>query len=215
MSPTDALDATQFSVAELRAAVEEAEAAGTYVLAHAYSAAAVRNAVTAGVRSVEHGNLIDADSARLLAERGTYLVPTLVTYEALAAEGARHGVPAANIAKINEARERGAAALRLAADAGVRIGSGSDLLGPMQSRKARELTLQADVLGPLGAIVAATRTNAELFGLADEVGTVEPGKAADLLVVDGDPLNDIALLEDSHRLALIVSGGTVVKQTFS
>jgi imidazolonepropionase-like amidohydrolase len=206
MSPTDELDTTQYSVDELRAAVDEATAAGTYVLAHAYSSAAVRNCIAAGVRSVEHGNLIDAETARALAEAGTFLVPTLVTYDALARDGADYGVPAANIAKINEAREQGLAGLRHAAEAGVRIGSGSDLLGPLQVHKARELILKAQVLGPLGALVAATRTNAELLGLADELGTIEAGKAADLLVVDGDLFGDLGLLTDPAKLEVFKSG---------
>lgn len=213
MSPADELDSTQFSADELRAAVEEASAAGTYVMAHAYSAAAVRHCLAAGVRSIEHGNLIDADTAKLLAEHDAFLVPTLITYDLLAREGARHGVPAANLAKINQAREQGMEALRLAAEAGVRIASGSDLLGELQVHKARELALKAQVLGPMGALVAATRTNGELFGLGDKIGTVEPGKAADLLVVDGDPLTDIELLADSDRLAVICKDGRLVKNT--
>src|SRR5215212_4459103 len=134
MSPADELSATQYTLEELRAAVEEAATAGTYVMAHAYNAASVKNCLSSGVRSIEHGNLIDEETARLLAESGAYLVPTLVTYEALSEEGKSYGVPDPVIRKIDEAREQGIRSLRLAYEAGARIASGSDLLRPLQDR---------------------------------------------------------------------------------
>jgi imidazolonepropionase-like amidohydrolase len=210
MSPTDELDTTQYTVAELRAAVEEARAAGTYVAAHAYSGAAVRNAVEAGVRSVEHGNLMDEAAARALRAADAFLVPTMVTYELLAREGARYGVPEPFLRKIRLAREKSVESLALAHRLGLRIASGSDLLGPMQAHRPMELTLKAQVLSPMEVLVSATRTNAELFGLADRIGTVEPGKLADLLVVEGDPLRDLALFQSPDRLRLIMKGGAIV-----
>jgi imidazolonepropionase-like amidohydrolase len=211
MSPTDELDTCQYSPGELRAAVEEAENAGTYVLAHAYSARAVRRCVEAGVRSVEHGNLIDEETARLLARAGTFLVPTLSTYERLYEDGSRYGVPRANIEKIGLAHERGMHALQLAHDNGVTIASGSDLLGPMAAHRHRELVLKARVIGAMDTLVAATRTNAELLGVADEIGTVEVGKAADLLVVNGDPLADIGVFGHEDALHVIMQGGRFVR----
>ena len=207
MSPADRLEATQYSVDELRAAVAEARAAGTYVLAHAYTPAAIRGAVEAGVHSIEHGNLLDADTAKLMADQGTYLDPTLVTYEKLYEEGDRHGVPRENLEKIAIAHDAGMEGLRLAYEAGVSIGSGSDLLGELARHKARELAIKARVLGAMGALVAATRTNAEMMGLADEVGTVEPGKRADLVVVDGNPLDDLSLLSEQQRLLVVMKDG--------
>jgi imidazolonepropionase-like amidohydrolase len=207
MSPGDALEATQYTEAELRAAVEEARAAGKYVLAHAYSAAAVRQALRAGVRSIEHGNLIDAETADAIREAGAFLVPTMVTYEALWREGRRHGVGEAQLRKIDQARERSVEALALAYRAGCRIGSGSDLLGDLAVHRPVELELKGQVMRPMDVLVSATRVNAELFGLADRIGTVEPGKQADLLAVAGDPLRDLRVFQDPGRLHLVMQAG--------
>jgi imidazolonepropionase-like amidohydrolase len=212
MSPADAIDTTQFTVPEIRAAVEEARAVGTYVMAHLYTAASVSNALGAGVRSLEHGNLMTEESARLIREAGAYLVPTLTTYEMLAEEGAQYGVPEANIRKIKVARERSFEALKLAHQAGVKIASGSDLLGPMQRRKARELALKAQVLSPMEALLSATKVNAELFRLGRDIGTVEGGKLADVIVVRGDPLRDLTLFQDyQHNILLIMKEGRIYK----
>ncbi len=211
MSPADELSATQYALEELRAAVEEAGAAGTYVMAHAYNDQSVRNCLESGVRSIEHGNLIDEETARLIARAGAYLVPTLVTYEALSEEGEAHNVPADVIRKIDEARELGIRALRYAHEAGVRIASGSDLLGPLQDRKARELEIKTQVMSPMESLVSATKTNATLFGMEGEIGTIEEGKLADLLVVDGNPLENIAVLQQRSNLKLIMKGGRAFK----
>jgi imidazolonepropionase-like amidohydrolase len=212
MSPADAIDTTQFTVPEIRAAVEEAEAVGTYVMAHLYSASSVSNALCAGVRSLEHSNLMTEESARMIRDAGAYLVPTLTTYELLAEEGAQYGVPEANIRKIKVARERSFEALQLAHQAGVKIASGSDLLGPMQQRKARELALKAQVLSPMEALLSATKVNAELFRLEHEIGTVQGGKLADLIVVRGDPLRDLTLFQDyQHNILLIMKDGQIHK----
>ena len=211
MSPADELAATQYAREELRAAVGVAEAARTYVMAHAYNDESVRNCLEAGVRCIEHGNLIDEETAHLIAQAGAYLVPTLVTYEALSEEGKSHGVPANVIRKIDEAREVGIRALRYAHEAGVSIASGSDLLGPLQDRKARELEIKTEVMSPMESLLSATKTNASLFGMEEEIGTIEEGKLADLLVVDGNPLEDIAVLQDKGNLKLIMKGGRAYK----
>jgi imidazolonepropionase-like amidohydrolase len=211
MSPADELSATQYALDELRAAVEVAEGAHTYVMAHAYNDGSVRNCLEAGVRSIEHGNLIDEETARLIAEAGAYLVPTLATYEALSEEGRSYGVPENVIRKIDEAREVGIRALRYAYEAGVRIASGSDLLGPLQSRKARELEIKTEVMSPMESLLSATKTNAELFGMENEIGTVQESKLADLLVVAGNPLENIAILQKPDNLRLIMKGGRMIK----
>ena len=211
MSPADELSATQYTLEELRAAVEEAAAARTYVMAHAYNDASVRNCLKSGVRSIEHGNLIDEETARLIAEDEAYLVPTLVTYEALSEEGSSYGVPDSVIRKIDEAREHGIRALRFAYEAGVKIASGSDLLGPLQDRKARELEIKTEVMSPMESLISATRTNADLFGMESEIGTIEEGKLADLLIVEGDPLQNITVLQRREDLRLIMKGGRVIK----
>jgi imidazolonepropionase-like amidohydrolase len=213
MSPADELDTTQYTMEELRAAVEAARAANSYVLAHAYSAAAVGNAVAAGVRCIEHGNLIDAGGARAIREAGAYLVPTLVTYEAIAREGKAYGIGEHQIQKINQARERSLQGLEHAYRAGCRIGSGSDLLGDMMAQRAVELELKGQVMTPMEVLLSATRVNAEIFRMEDRIGTVEPGKWADLLVVRGNPLRDLRLFQHADNLLLIMKGGVTCKRT--
>lgn len=210
-SPTDPIEASQFIVDELRAAVEEAAVRDTYVLAHAYHPRSIANCLDAGVRSIEHGNLLDEETAYRMAREGVFLVPTLVTYEVLSRQGAELGLSAYSLEKLRKVMATGEEAVRLAAEAGVRIGSGSDLLGPMMTRKAEELVIKARILGPMQAIVSATRVNAELFGLGDRIGSVAVGKEADLIAVEGDPLEDIATLADAERVRLVVKGGAVVK----
>jgi imidazolonepropionase-like amidohydrolase len=210
-SPTDPIDATQFTVDELRAAVDEARVRDTYVLAHAYHPKSIANCLDAGVQSIEHGNLLDEETAQRMAQEGAFLVPTLVTYEVLSERGEQLGMANSSVEKIRYVAASGEDSIRIAMAAGVRIGSGSDLLGEPMREKARELVLQARVMGPMGAIVAATRTNAELFGLSDQIGTIEEGRQADLILVDGDPLADIAVLTDASRIRLVVKEGEVVK----
>jgi imidazolonepropionase-like amidohydrolase len=212
MSPSDEIDTSQYSQDELKAIVYEAEAAGTYVAAHVYSSRSVSNCVAAGVRTLEHGNLLDEKAARAIREAGAFLVPTLVTYEMISRLGKEMGIPENNVRKINQAREQGLQALSIAQREGVKIASGSDLLGPMQVYKGMELELKSRVLGPMGAIVAATKTNAELLRKERDLGTIEAGKFADLILVDGDPLKDITLFQKySEKITLIMQGGAVYK----
>ncbi|HEY7363909.1 MAG TPA: amidohydrolase family protein [Methylomirabilota bacterium] len=212
MSPADELDTTQYSVAELRAAVEEARAVGTYVLAHAYSDSAVRRAVEAGVRCIEHGNLIGEAAARAIQEAGAYLVPTMVTYEAIYREGKRYGIGDPQIQKIALAREQSVQGLTRAYRAGCKIGSGSDLLGDMMAQRAVELELKGQVMRPMDVLLSATRTNAELFRMQDRIGTLEPGKYADLIVVAGDPLRNLRIFQSADHLKVIMKGGQLYKQ---
>jgi imidazolonepropionase-like amidohydrolase len=212
MSPGDELDTTQYSLEELRAAVEEAHAAGTYVLAHAYSAAAVRRALAAGVRSIEHGNLIDAAAACAIRDAGAYLVPTMATYEAIAREGARYGIGAHQLRKIQQAGDRSVDSLTHAYRAGCKIGSGSDLLGDMAVHRPLELELKGQVMTPMEVLESATRVNAELLRLEDRIGTVEPGKEADLIALASNPLDDLRVFQDPDRLHLVMKGGAVYRQ---
>ena len=212
MSPGDEIDTSQYSPDELRAAVFEAEAVGTYVAAHVYSSRSIRNCVSSGVRSLEHGNLMDESAAKAIKDAGAFLVPTLVTYEMISRMGKSMGIPENNVRKINEARDRGLEALAIAKRVGVKIASGSDLLGPMQRHKGMELELKARVLGPMGAIVATTKTNAELLKKEKDLGTIEVGKLADFILVRGDPLKDITLIQNyQEKISLIVQAGRVYK----
>jgi len=215
-SPTDPIANTQYSEAEIRAIVDEAEAANTYVMAHAYTARAIRRAIECGVRTIEHGNLVDADTAKLMAEKGAFAVPTQVTYEMLAKHGAAAGLPAESVAKIEDVRLAGRNALKLFAEAGVEMGYGSDLLGDMHQYQAFELQIRAEVLGNLAALRSATTVAAKILQREGELGCIAPGAIADLLVVDGNPLEDIeCLVGQGEKLAVIIQGGSIKKNTLA
>jgi imidazolonepropionase-like amidohydrolase len=209
MSPNDPLESLQFTVEEMAAAVHEARAFGKYVMAHCWTPGAMNNALEAGVRSLEHGALIDASTAKRMAAQDAYLVPTVVILELLARSDA---IPEFSRAKLEIVRSAAADSVAIARDAGVRIGSGSDLLGPRQSRRASEIAEKARLLGPMAAIVSATKTNAELFRLEERIGTVEAGKDADLILVGGDPLTGIGCLVDARNVKLVVKRGQVEKE---
>ncbi len=176
MSPTDELEHTQFTVEEMSAACYEATTVGKVSLAHVYTPRGILNALRAGVRSIEHGNFLDEESAAAMHRVGAFFVPTLTTYTLISAHGEAQGIPRRMIDKIDKAKAGGLESLKVAQAAGLEIASGSDVLAAMQPFKALELGLKAQVLGAHGAILSATRTNARLFGLADEIGTVEEGK---------------------------------------
>ncbi len=212
MSPSDEIDTSQYSPDELRAIVFEAEAVGTYVSAHVYSSRSIRNCAGSGIRSLEHGNLLDETAARAITGAGAFLVPTLVTYEMISRMGKSLGIPDMNVRKINQARDQGLEALAIAKRQGVKIASGSDLLGPMQRYKGMELELKARVLGPMEAIVATTKTNAELLRKEKDLGTIGPGKLADMILVEGDPLKDITVFQHyREKISVIIQGGRVYK----
>lgn len=213
-SPNDPIGNLGFSEQELRAMVEEASNANTYVMAHAYSPRAIERAVRCGVRTIEHGNLVDAAAAQAMREHGAYMVPTLVTYEALANEGARYGLPAASVKKISDVRGAGRRALEILAHAGVKMGLGSDLLGEAHVHQSDELRLRADVLGNGAVLQQATLIGAEILGMPGELGEVSVNAIADLLLVDGDPLQDIGcLLNQGDKLRTLIKDGRVVAAT--
>jgi imidazolonepropionase-like amidohydrolase len=215
-TPSDPIDMVQYTEAEIRAAVEEAGARRTYAFAHAYIPEAITRAVRAGVRSIEHGNLIDAETARFLAERGCWLVPTLVVYDQIAKFGRALKFPAESLAKLGDVLHAGVGALEIAMRAGVKIGYGTDLLGETHDAQSEEFALRAAVQAPIDVLRSATTINAELLGRAGELGVLAPGAAADLLVVDGDPLRDLGCLggQGAH-LDLIVRGGEIVVERLS
>jgi imidazolonepropionase-like amidohydrolase len=209
-SPTDRVDSTQFSVEELRAIVDEAEAANRYVAAHAYTARAVNRALENGVRSIEHGNLIDDRSVELFLEHEAFLVPTLVTYWALKKEGRDHGLPEASWRKVDEVLDAGLGGLERAARRGVRLVYGTDLLGDMHRHQNREFRIRREVQRPIDIIRAATANAAELLGMAGEIGTLQVGAHADLIVLDRDPLADIDALAEPGNISCVVQAGRIV-----
>jgi imidazolonepropionase-like amidohydrolase len=211
-SPTDRIGNTQFALEEITAAVEEAAAAETYVAAHVYTARAAARALACGVRSIEHGNLIDEAVMDLLVEKDAFLVPTMSTHEMLAREGVAAGMPKAMCDKVFEVVEAGKRTHAKAAARGVRMVFGTDLLGSMHRHQLLEFRIRSAFHTPLQLIRSATLDAAALFGREGEIGVVEPGARADLLAVDGDPLADIGVLQDpERRLRLILKDGVVHK----
>ncbi len=193
-SPNDPLEGTQYSLEEMTAIVEEARAARTYVMAHAYSPEAITRAVRCGVRTIEHGNLIDAHAAKVMAKHSAYLVPTLATYDSLSRNAAQLGWTADMMAKLEQVSRQGIDAIRIARLAGVKVGFGTDLLGEMHADQSNEFTLQAEAMPAADVLRSATFINAELMGQAGKLGVIAPGAYADLVVVDGNPLQDVRAL---------------------
>lgn len=211
-SPNDPIQNLGFSEAELRAIVEEAENANTYVMAHAYTPRAIARAVRCGVRTIEHGNLVDAETAQLMHERGAYMVPTLITYEGLANDGERYGLPAESVRKIATVRTHGLQALEILDGAGVKMGYGSDLLGETHDLHSDELLLRAQVLGAAKTLQQATLMGAEILQQEGHLGEVVEGAHADLLLVDGNPLEDISVLtRAATHVPLIMHAGQIHK----
>ncbi len=209
-SPTDPIAWQGYSVAEMTAAVEEAQDAQTYVSAHLYTSEAIESALRCGVHSLEHCNRIDAPTARLAAAAGAVAVPTLVTYEALAQDGPALGLPPASIAKIEDVRAAGMGSLSILRDAGVTIAFGTDLLGETHVRQSEEFAIRSRVLPAAEVLASATTVAARLIGMEGKLGVVAPGAIADLLVVQGAPLEDAAILADHRRSILMVMKGGVV-----
>jgi imidazolonepropionase-like amidohydrolase len=212
-SPYDPLDSLQFSLPEIEAAVEEAKAFGRYVLAHAYTPEAIVRAANAGVRTIEHGNLIDTPAAEVMAERGMFLVANLVTYFSMKERAAALGMSAEMLAKNDIVLEGALRSLETCKAAGVEVAFGSDLLGPLQEDQSLEFLHRAEVLTPLEIIRQATLVGARVVEREGLLGIVEPGTMADLILVDGDPLTDIRLLTDQGaHIPLIMQSGRFHKR---
>ncbi len=215
MSPHDSLEAVQFTPDELRAIVDVAKAAGKEVMAHCHSPASIRHAVLAGVRSIEHGTFIDRELIDLMAEKECALIPTLTVMNAFDPAKGGANLPEIQKRKMAEAVSRAEKCLRLALanQDQIRIGSGTDAFGgAMQGKNGSELVFKTEIgLSPMAAIVSATRVNAEIFGLADKIGTIVEDKWADLIVVDGNPLEDVRLFANPDKVVLVMKEGRAVK----
>lgn len=211
-SPTDPIGNLQFSEDEIRAAVAEAHQHQTYVMAHAYTATAIKRAVELGVRTIEHGNLVDDEAARIMAERGAFVVPTLITYEACRTDGAEAGFPADSLVKNAAVLQKGLDSLDIYKRHGVKMAYGSDLLGSMHQRQNEELLLRTRAFSTHEVICQATSIAAEVLNKTGELGVVAEGAIADLLVVDGDPLKNIGLLgEQGRHLDVVMKQGAFFK----
>jgi imidazolonepropionase-like amidohydrolase len=207
-SPYDPLDSLQFSPAEVAAAVQEAHAFGRYVCAHAYTPEAITRAAHAGVRTIEHGNLIDEPSAKLMAEKGMFLIANLVTYYAMRERAAEFGMTSDMLAKNDLVIDGGLRSLEICKRAGVPVAYGTDLLGALQVEQSREFMIRSEVMSPIEIIRAATTIGARILRQDGKLGTLKPGAYADLIVIDGNPLKDLGLFQEEGRhLAAIMKGG--------
>ncbi|MDP3408735.1 amidohydrolase family protein [Bosea sp. (in: a-proteobacteria)] len=212
-SPTDPIHFLGFSVSELEAIVEEARMAGTYVSAHVYTDEAIRRCVEAGVHSLEHCNLIEAETAKLAASKGAVAVPTLVTYDKLVTDGPKLGFPPDSVAKVDVVRSAGMNSLAVMKKAGLAMAYGSDLLGEMHKYQSEEFVIRGRALPAHEVIGSATHVAAKLLKLEGKIGTIAPGAHADLIVVDGDPLKDLSLLtRQGKHIPLIMKGGAFMKR---
>jgi imidazolonepropionase-like amidohydrolase len=214
LTPGVSPGAAQLTPEELRAGVAEATGAGRRVAAHAHGAEGMKNAIRAGVHSIEHGTLLDDEALALFLKHGTFLVPTLSAIQSGCEMGRARGMPDDAVQKCAVLGEEQKKTFRKAVKAGVRIAMGTDAGTPFNphGRNAQELRrMVAFGMTPMQAIEAATKSAATLLGLEQEIGTLEAGKEADLLLVNGNPLDDIALLEDSARLECVIQGGKIVR----
>jgi imidazolonepropionase-like amidohydrolase len=209
------IPAPQFTPEEIEAVVYEARAAGKRIMAHVDGGVGVRNAILAGVDSVDHPFYLSDEDAALLAEKGTFLVPTLACSYGIwntAKQNPGAGIHAHAAARAEKIITDHVDGFGRAVAAGVKIAMGSDSFGLFQGDNLFELELMVQAgLTPMEAIVAATKSGAELLGLDQTLGTVTPGKIADLLVVTGNPLDDITLLRDRQNLDLIMKNGEIFK----
>jgi imidazolonepropionase-like amidohydrolase len=214
-SPTDRIGNTQFALDEMKAAVEEAQAAQTYVAAHVYTAEAANRALECGVRSIEHGNLIDDTTIDLMLEKEAFLVPTMSTHEVLQGEGAAGGLSKAMCDKVQDVVTAGYRTHAHAHKRGVKMAFGTDLLGQMHRHQLLEFSIRSEFQTPIELIRSATLTTAELFQMEGQIGELIPGAFADMIAIDGDPTRDVGLLQDPDKyLKLVMCEGQVFKNGF-
>jgi imidazolonepropionase-like amidohydrolase len=209
-SPTDRITSDQFSEEEIAAVVEEARMANLYVVVHAYTARSIARCVRLGVRSIEHGNLADEDTVALMKAEESFLVPTLAIYRALVEEGVAAGLPEELVGKTYEVLDAGIGAVEMAYRAGVPMAYGTDLLGIMHHRQLTEFQLRSEVVPAADLVRAVTINGARLLRRDAELGRIVPGFRADLIVVEGNPLEDINVLADPQRPPMLVTKGGVI-----
>jgi len=213
VSLTDRIEDTQFTVDELVAAVQEADARGTYVTAHAHNSRGIQIGLEAGVQCFEHGTFLDEDTAISMARAGAYLVPTFSVTRVFADKAPEWGIPPSMVARMNGVEEAMARSLRIAREAGVLIGSGSDILGPEQTQRGLELMIRSQLGDAMEAIVSATSNNARVLRRENDLGTLEVGKLADIIAIDFNPLEAPEEFQDPAHVRLVLKGGNIVKDT--
>lgn len=215
-SPTDRIDHIQFTAAEIRAITEVADTYNTYVTAHAYTPRSIRHAVDNGVKGIEHGNLIDKETAEYMAKNNVWFTPTLVTYHAMGSDKYAGFLPPANREKNRQVLEQGLQSLRLADEAGVTICHGSDLLGPLWAEQSKEFGIRAQALSATKILQGATVNAARMLKQENFLGQIKEGFAADVLVLNGNPLEDITILDEPEKNILaVLKNGRVYKSRWT
>jgi imidazolonepropionase-like amidohydrolase len=213
LSPTDHPEFTQFSPEELDVIVREAAyRRGVKVMAHAQGAEGIKNAVRAGIHFIEHGIYLDDEAIELMLAHGTYLVPTLLAPLAVLEAGEKGGMPEYGVRKAREVIEAHSDSIGRAYKAGVKIAMGTDAGVMPHGTNLRELGLMCQIgLSPMESIVATTKVAAECLGWQDRVGTLEPGRLADLIITRTDPLKDIRSLENNDNIVVVMKDGQIAK----
>ena len=206
----------QFTLEELKAGAEEAHKAGRKIAAHAQGNEGIKNSLRAGFDTIEHGIFLDDEAIGLLLEKRATLVPTLSAPFNIMEKGEKSGIPAFIIEKTRKVKDTHVDSIKKAYKAGVTIASGADAGTPFNGHgeNLRELELLVRIgLSPMEAIVAATRVASETLGLGSRIGTIEPGKLADLIVVEGDPLKDITVLQRKDKIVVVMKDGQFYKRS--
>lgn len=207
-SPSDPLEGVQFSREELEICAREAAARGKYVCAHTYTSQAIRHAVGAGIRTVEHANFIDSETAAFVRDRNAYVVPTLVCYEVTAQHGTRLGLTPFVMEKLDLVNKAGIAMLDICERAGTKMGFGTDLMGEMEYAQSYEFTIRGRAQKPADILRSATSLNAEILQESGRLGVIREGALADIILCAGNPLKDITLLSEPEKnLRIIMQGG--------
>lgn len=209
-TPMDPLDCTQYTALEIQAAVAEAKNRKTYVAAHAYTPEAIQLAVLNGVKCIEHGNLMDEETAAMMVEHDVWLVPTLVTYLGMASEGRKLGFPERNLIKNEAVLASGIESLAIAQKAGVKMGWGTDLIGEIQRMQRQEFAVRSQVQSAEEILHAMYVMNPIILKQTDRIGRLAPGMAGDVVFSSVNPLEDIAGLAADDAVTQVVKGGTVV-----
>ena len=215
-SPSDPVWMLQYAREELEVVVEEARRKRRYVAAHAYTAESILRSVEVGIRTIEHGNLITEAVAKVVAQHEAYVVPTLITYDAFARMGDEGGIPKHILEKLDDVRLKGQEAVEICSRAGVKLGFGTDLLGDMHALQLEELMMRGEVQSPFDVLKSATSINAEIVQQSGNIGCIKPGAFADLLIIDGNPLEDLSLLyRADNAISAIMKNGKWVQRLSS
>lgn len=212
LSEGDPIDSPQYSLEELSAAVQVASDRDTYVTVHAHTVRGIQRALRAGVRCFEHATVLDEETVQMMKDYGAFAVPTLAVSEVLKNQSASWGVPDEWLADSQRLVEASANSIRMMDEAGIRMGSGADLVGLNQDVRGWEISLKAEILGASKAIQSATRVNAEILQIDDHVGTLEIGKRADIVAFSGDPVASPDLFRTDYP-NLVMMNGVVVRES--